>query len=78
MSAVHRTCDELGVCQGRGNCTCASEAPPEAGNVRFISNEPLEIMTTTDRIAVTVLLILSAAISIGTLHWLYQTLFTTH
>lgn len=26
----HHTCDELGVCQGRGDCDCPT--PPEAGN----------------------------------------------
>jgi len=45
------TCDQLGVCQGRGNCDCSSPAPARAGwaayaaelgggNVWFSGSEP--------------------------------------
>jgi hypothetical protein len=35
--ATHpRTCDELGICQGRGDCDCTHPMPPEADNFRII------------------------------------------
>ena len=30
-----RTCDQLGVCQGRGDCDCVASVPPEAGTFRI-------------------------------------------
>jgi len=35
----HHTCDQLGGCQGRGNCNCQT-APREAGNIWFAEPEP--------------------------------------
>lgn len=89
MSASRRTCDELGVCQNTGLCaqcsdgTGAQRAPssavsPEVGNVWFSEPEPPEPMTRTDCIAVAALALVSAFAVVGSLHWLYQTLFITH
>lgn len=33
--ATARTCDALGVCQGRGDCACTHPVPPEAGNFKI-------------------------------------------
>ena len=47
----HRTREELGVCQGRGDCGCqrpASSTPPEAGNVWFVGTEPNDDETAFD------------------------------
>ena len=64
----HRTCEQLGVRQSRGDCDCT---PPEAGNVWFIGGEPVdEPMTPGDRLALAVVMLVSAASVIGTVWWL--------
>ncbi len=38
--ATPRTCDELGICQGRGDCDCTHPVPPEAGNFQIVDLGP--------------------------------------
>lgn len=35
-----RTCDELGVCQGKGDCACTHPVPSEAGNFKIVDLGP--------------------------------------
>ena len=64
----HRTCEQLGGGQSRGDCDCT---PPEAGNVWFVGDEPVdEPMSVGDALAVGVVMIVGAASVIGTIWWL--------
>lgn len=42
MGAAH-TCDQLGICQGRGDCNCQKHSSAVQGNnVWFVGTEPIE------------------------------------
>lgn len=56
------TCDQLGVCQGRGDCDCSAPAPARAGgvayaasidggNVWFVGPKPEPLLTVRDVLA---------------------------
>lgn len=38
-----RTCDDLGICQGRGSCACTHPVPSEAGNFKIVDLGPDDI-----------------------------------